>query len=262
MNPANPPARAVTVIPARMGSTRFPGKVLADKTGKPLIWHVWEAARRATLTEETYVATDDDRVRLAVERFGGKVVMTSPDHPNGTCRLEEAARILGLHPATIVVNVQGDEPEIEPGAIDAAVRALRECSASVATLASPFLPGDDPANPNIVKVVLRPDGMAIYFSRSLIPFPRNTGPGTAGPLKHLGLYAYRAEFLRTYVSLQPTALEHAEALEQLRVLEHGFQIVVRVHRALTPGIDTPEQYEAFVRRYESANPERAKPGRM
>lgn len=249
MNPLPSSPAAVAIIPARMGSTRFPGKVLADKTGKPLIQHVWEGATRATMTEATYIATDDHRVRSAVEGFGGQVVMTSPDHPNGTSRLAEAARTLGLGPRTIVVNVQGDEPEIEPGAIDAVVRALQGSTAPVATLASLLAPGDDAGNPNIVKVVVRPDGLALYFSRALIPYPRNAAPGVGGPLKHLGLYAYRAEFLEKYITLAPTPLETSEALEQLRVLEHGFQIAVRVHPSTSAGIDTPEQYEAFVKRY-------------
>jgi 3-deoxy-manno-octulosonate cytidylyltransferase (CMP-KDO synthetase) len=239
-------AAAIAIIPARMGSTRFPGKMLARETGKPLIQHVWEAVRRATSLSRVVVATDDPRISEAVRAFGGEAVMTDAAHPNGTSRLAQASLLLGLAPDTLVANVQGDEPEVEPAAIDKAVTLCRVSGAEVATVASPFMPGEDPANPNIVKVVRRPDGRALYFSRSLVPFDR-AGSGAA-PLKHVGLYVYRHSFLKTYATLAPTPLEQAEMLEQLRVLEHGYSIAVALHPCTTQGIDTPEQYRAFVER--------------
>lgn len=240
--------RAVAVIPARLASSRFPGKVLASKTGKPLIQHVYEAARTASKPDLVVIAVDDERVQHAAESFGAPCVMTSPDHPNGTSRLAEAAAKLALSDDTIVVNVQGDEPELEGSVIDAAITALERSAAPVATIASPWNPTDDPANPNIVKVVLRADGRALYFSRALIPYPRD-GAGTLRPLRHVGIYAYRAAFLKTYSSLTPSPLEATEMLEQLRILYHGYDIAVAVHPSESAGIDTPEQYEAFVARW-------------
>src|SRR5258707_1094 len=147
-----------------MASTRFPDKVLANKTGKPLIQHVYESVRRASSLSRVIVATDDDRIRAAVTAFGGEAVLTSPAHPNGTSRLAEAADLLKLPDDCLVANIQGDEPEIEPNAIDAAVSLCAAGNIEVATVASPFMPGEDPANPNIVKVVRRADGTALYFS--------------------------------------------------------------------------------------------------
>jgi 3-deoxy-manno-octulosonate cytidylyltransferase (CMP-KDO synthetase) len=239
---------AVAIIPARMASTRLPGKMLLARTGSPLIVHVLESVRRAALLSRVVVAADDELIAAAVRRAGGECVMTRTDHPNGTSRLAEASLRLGLSPTTIVVNVQGDEPEIEPGVVDAAVARLRAGGCEVSTVASPFSDGEDPVNPNIVKAVLRPDGTALYFSRALVPHPR-TGGTPVVPLKHVGIYAYRAEFLGRYASLPPTPLEQCEVLEQLRVLEHGYTIGVAVAPCRTQGIDTPEQYEAFVQRW-------------
>jgi 3-deoxy-manno-octulosonate cytidylyltransferase (CMP-KDO synthetase) len=250
---------ATIIIPARLGSTRFPGKVLASATGRPLIQHVYEAARGATCATRVVVATDDERVRRAVGAFGGECVMTSPEHPNGTSRLAEAAATLGLAADAIVVNVQGDEPELEPSAIDDAVAALEQTGAPVATVAQPFGESENPADPNVVKVVLRRDGTAMYFSRSLVPYPWDAAPTAPSgdrwhekPLKHVGLYVYRRSFLETYVHLEPTALERTEQLEQLRVLYYGHAIAVAVCPARGfGGIDTPEQYEAFVMRWKA-----------
>lgn len=244
-------ARVIGVIPARLGSTRFPRKVLARETGMPLVMHVVEAARQAGSLDAVCVATDSEEVREALR--GVRVLMTSPEHPNGTSRLAEAAALLELSEQDIVVNVQGDEPEIDPALIDAAVGALQSSGAPVATVGSPFAPGEDPANPNIVKLLRSVKGEALYFTRALAPFPRDGGwaPG-AGPLKHVGIYVYRRAFLSRYVTLAPTPLELTEKLEQLRVLEHGERIAVALLEAHHCGIDTPEQYAAFVARHRAA----------
>lgn len=247
----------VAIIPARLGSTRFPRKVLAAETGKPLIQYVWERARSAWSIRRVVIAVDDPQVEQAARGFGAECVMTRADHPNGTSRLAEAAKLLGLPDSAIVVNVQGDEPEMDPLALDAAASSLQESGADVATLASPFASGEDPSNPNIVKVVLSRKGEALYFSRSLIPFVREGGREVA-PLKHIGVYVYRVGFLKTYAALASTPLEQCEMLEQLRVLEHGYRIAAAVYPVHTTGIDTIEQYRAFVERCKSA--ERPKSG--
>lgn len=263
----------VVVIPARWGSTRFPGKVLAPIAGRPMIQWVHERARE--VAKRVIVATDDERVAVAVRGFGGEVVLTRADHANGTSRIAEVAE--SLH-EEIVVNVQGDEPGLEPSLIDAAAAALRSSGRTVpmATIASPFRDDEDPADPNIVKVVVGRNGRALYFSRSLIPFARDatrsaTSKGRASgadaaaapapPLKHVGLYAYRRRFLATFTQLESTPLERTEQLEQLRVLEHGYDIAVAIRDASSHGIDTPEQlkeFERVVRSRETA-PNRATP---
>jgi len=241
---------AVAVIPARLGSTRFPEKVLASATGRTLIQHVYERARLASSVARVVVAADDARIVAAVEGFGGACVLTSAEHPNGTSRLAEAAALLGLADGAIVVNVQGDEPELEPGLIAAGVAALVETGAEAATVASPFSAGEDPENPNIVKVAVDARGLALYFSRACIPYQGRAGDGPAArPLKHVGLYVYRAAFLRRYVGLPATPLEQTEKLEQLRVLEHGHRMAVAIMESHHHGIDTPEQYAGFVSRW-------------
>ncbi|MBI1368864.1 MAG: 3-deoxy-manno-octulosonate cytidylyltransferase [Planctomycetes bacterium] len=233
----------VAVIPARFASTRLPGKPLLDRTGRAMIVHVVEQAARANCIDDVIVATDDARIQNVVAAAGFKAVMTRADHPNGTSRIAEVAAGLPAN-VDVVVNVQGDEPQIDPEHIDAAVERLCAGEEPMATIASPFQPGEDTGNPNIVKVVLDQRGRAMYFSRSLIPYPRTGSPTV---LKHIGLYVYRRDFLPTYISLPATPCEQAEALEQLRALEHGHPIAAVIRTVRHTGIDTPEQYEAFVR---------------
>jgi 3-deoxy-manno-octulosonate cytidylyltransferase (CMP-KDO synthetase) len=244
--------RIVGVIPARLASSRFPEKVLASETGKALVVHVLEAARRARSLDEIIVAADDRKIVDVVERAGGHAVLTRADHPNGTSRLAEVADTV---PADVFVNIQGDEPEMEPEVVDAAVELLLASPwADVATVASPFAADESVDNPNLVKVVLGAGGRALYFSRAPIPFHRDAAKGgepCATPLRHVGLYVYRSAFLRQFVAWPPSALEETESLEQLRVLEHGHGIAVAVRTVRSQGIDTPEQYADFVRRARS-----------
>ncbi len=250
------PGNATAIIPARLGSTRFPRKVLAADTGKPMVAHVCERAALAESIGRVVVATDSNEVAEAVHAHGFEAVMTSPNHTNGTSRLDEAARVLGLDALDVVVNVQGDEPEIEPGIVDAAVTALQTPSAPglcIGTVASP-MPNDDASNPNIVKVVLAPvdseTGVwrGAYFSRAPIPHDRD-GTGEVRRFRHIGIYAYSANTLATYAALPESPLERAEKLEQLRAIESLWPIYVAVRDSHYTGIDTPEQYAAFVERW-------------
>lgn len=226
--------------------------MLAAETGKPLVQHVYEAVAGAVLIDEVCVATESDEVASAVRAFGARAIMTSPDHPNGASRIAEACDVLRLDDDAIVLNVQGDEPEMDAGSIDAAAKALASSDAPMATVASPFFDDEDPRDPNLVKVVLNVRGEALYFSRALIPHDRDA-TGRLAPLKHVGLYAYRRPLLRTYISLEPTPLEQTEVLEQLRVLENGYAIAVSVHPCRSRGIDTPGQYAEFVERWRRRN---------
>jgi 3-deoxy-manno-octulosonate cytidylyltransferase (CMP-KDO synthetase) len=239
---------ATVVIPARYGSTRFPAKILASGTGKPLVQHVVERAKRATRVREVIVATDDERIVDALRPYETKCVMTSPDHQSGTDRIAEVARNLR---DDIIVNVQGDEPEIEPATIDALIERLESTPDDMATAATLFPKGADVSDPNLVKVVTGVEGRAIYFSRSPVPFWRDR---TSGPTPtyylHLGIYAYRREFLLQFSNWPPTPLESTEKLEQLRALEHGRSIYVLTVDRAVHGIDTAEQYAAFVKRQE------------
>jgi len=232
--------RVVAVVPARWGSTRFPGKALAPLHGTPVIVHALRRASEARLVERVIAAVDDERIAKAARDAGFEAVMTRADHPNGTSRIAEVAA--SLH-CEMVVNVQGDEPRIEPALIDLAVEALDNAGREVpvSTVASPFMPGEDPANPNIVKVVVGTNGRALYFSRSLVPFNRDSGAEAVQPLKHVGLYVYRRPFLPTFVLMPATPLERTEQLEQLRVLENGYGIAVAIGQARFHGVDTPEQ---------------------
>jgi 3-deoxy-manno-octulosonate cytidylyltransferase (CMP-KDO synthetase) len=239
---------ATVVIPARFGSTRFPAKILASDTGKPLVQHVVERAKLAKRVRDVIVATDDERIVTALRPFGTRCVMTSPAHQSGTDRIAEVARDLPPD-IDVVVNVQGDEPEIEPETIDGLVDRLESSGDDMATAATPFPDRADVNDPNLVKVVVGVGGRAVYFSRLPIPFRReSTSPANAPYYLHLGIYAYRRDFLLKFASWPPTPLEQTEKLEQLRALEHGRSIhVLKVARA-THGIDTPAQYAEFVRR--------------
>jgi 3-deoxy-manno-octulosonate cytidylyltransferase (CMP-KDO synthetase) len=231
----------VAVIPARYASTRFPGKALADIAGRPMIEHVYGRAAAARNVDAVIVATDDRRIADAVTRFGGTVRMTRSDHLTGTDRLAEVAAELDCD---LVVNVQGDEPLIEPDTIDAAIEPFRDDPAlMMSTVCTRILTNEAVADPNVVKVVTDMRGYALYFSRSPIPYVRGTGEATIASYKHLGLYVYRREFLHTIASLEPTPLERSESLEQLRVLENGFAIHVIETPHDSIGVDTPEDLE-------------------
>jgi 3-deoxy-manno-octulosonate cytidylyltransferase (CMP-KDO synthetase) len=235
------------VIPARYASSRLPGKPLADIGGQPMVLRVLERALQAG-AESVVVATDDARVQQAVEAAGYQALMTSPDHQSGTERLVEVAETLGWADDTLVVNVQGDEPLIDPLLIREAARQLvLHDDAVMATLAHPIHDHADFINPNVVKVVADEAGYALYFSRAPIPWPRDAFaaqqamPHELGALRHIGLYAYRVGFLRTYASLISSPLERYEMLEQLRVLGHGYRISLGITpTAPAPGVDTPE----------------------
>lgn len=238
----------VALIPARLKSTRLPDKPLADIHGRPMVVRVAERAVQSGASR-VVVAADDERIVQTVQQCGFEAVMTRPDHASGSERLAEAADLLGLSDTTIVVNVQGDEPLIDPRLIDAvAARLADDASLPMATAAHPIESVDDFFNPNVVKVVLDKGGRALYFSRAPIPWARDalaadrtSLPAGLGALRHIGLYGYRAGFLRAYRELAPSPIEHVEALEQLRVLWHGHGIGVFVtDSAPAAGVDTPE----------------------
>lgn len=232
--------KILCVIPARYASTRLPGKPLANIAGKPMIQHVYERASQARRPAKVLVATDHELVYQAVTDFGGQVLMTSPDHPTGTDRLAEVARACPEY--DLIINVQGDEPLIEPAVIDQLAAAFDdEPELVMATLAT-VMAEDEYDKPSAVKVVTRRNGHALYFSRSLIPYPRV--PAAELPVyKHIGIYAYHRDFLLTYAALAPTPLERTESLEQLRALEHGYNIKVLLTDFQSVGVDTPEDLE-------------------
>jgi len=233
-----PETKVAAVIPARLAATRLPNKPLIDIAGKPMIQHVYERASRASHAAFVVVATPDAEIYDAVRRFGGEAVMTSLTHRSGTDRVAEAARALPAE-YRIIVNVQGDEPLLDPSTIDAVAAPLLEDAGIVMTSAMARLPEDRVPDPNAVKVVVDRSGFALYFSRSPLPFRRNDSPLYA-PLLHIGLYAYRRDFLETITNLEPTPLEQIESLEQLRVLESGCRIRM-VETARPPeSVDTPE----------------------
>ncbi len=245
----------VGIIPARYASTRLPGKPLISDTGKPLIQHVVEAARRASKLDRIVVATDDRRIADAVAGFGGEFAMTRADHPTGTDRVAEV--VAQFPEAHLIVNLQGDEPEISGEALDLVVALLEaDREAPMATLATPIRDQAVFLDPSCVKVVRSTLGRALYFSRSPIPHHRD-GPidlGVDPPLAllHLGLYAYRRDFLLQLAAMPPSPLEVAEKLEQLRVLEAGYPIALGIVQERSIGIDTPEDYRRFVERFRAA----------
>ena len=245
----------IAIIPARYASTRFPGKPLALLGGKPVIQRVYEQA--ASVLEEVYVATDDERIYNAVEAFGGRAVMTRPDHKSGTDRLEEAIEIIEergeRREDTVIINIQGDEPFVQASQIETLKGLFDDPTTQIGTLGKRFESMEAAMNPNSPKIVCDCRGFALYFSRSVIPYVRGAAGGdwfSQYPyLKHLGLYAYRRETLREVTQLAQTPLELAESLEQLRWLENGYRIRVGLTDAETVGIDTPEDLqraEAFL----------------
>ena len=234
----------IAIIPARYASTRFPGKPLAKLGGKTVIQRVYEQAQ--AVLGEAYVATDDERIRQAVEAFGGQAVMTRADHKSGTDRIEEAAETIGTT-ADVIINVQGDEPFIQRSQIETLCRQFEDPQTQIATLGKRFESMEAAENPNSPKIVCDTKGFALYFSRSVIPFVRGTERsewlGHFPFLKHLGIYAYRREVLRDITKLPQSPLEIAESLEQLRWLQNGYRIRVGETDVETVGIDTPEDLQ-------------------
>ncbi|OEF23546.1 3-deoxy-manno-octulosonate cytidylyltransferase [Vibrio rumoiensis] len=236
------------VIPSRYQSSRLPGKPLADIAGKPMVQWVYEQAKQAG-AERVIVATDDARIQAVVEGFGGEVCMTSPDHQSGTERLAEVVEKMGIADDHIIVNVQGDEPLIPPSIIKQVAENLASSVAPMATLGVSIDEPQEVFNPNAVKVVTDEQGYALYFSRASIPWDRDAwakeDKTIRQPLmRHIGIYAYRAGFINTYISWQPSALEQIESLEQLRVLWYGEKIHVALAKeAPAAGVDTPEDLE-------------------
>ncbi len=288
-----PKPKIIVCIPARYGSTRFPAKVLAKDTGKFLIQHVYEQAKLAKLPDRVIIAADDKRIAEAAKSFGAECIMTNPDCPSGTDRIAEVIKKLEdggqraedrknkklsatrypLSADDVVVNLQGDEPEIDPANIDTVAKLLVDNpKSSMATLVADFENREQIADPNVVKVVVASSveriadskklpatryplsancGKAIYFSRSVIPYDREKGGAgeIKGYLRHIGIYAYRKDFLLKITKLPQTPLEKLEKLEQLRAIENGYDILVAKVKHTCAGIDTPEQYAEFVKRY-------------
>ena len=249
--------KAIGVIPARYGSTRFPGKPLALLAGRPMLEWVYERAQRASRLSQVIVATDDARVLECVQRFGGRAVMTREDHATGSDRVAEVARALD---ADIIVNIQGDEPLIDPAAVDLGVALLSEHpEEQVGTLVRPLNEATELTDPNVVKVVLSNDGHALYFSRSPIPHVRGSADPACWPkqyshyYKHVGLYVFRRSFLLQFVSWPPGRLEQAESLEQLRILERGLKMAVALTSYEARSVDTPEDLQRLTRFLEESN---------
>lgn len=228
----------IAVIPARYGSTRLPGKALADIAGVPMIVRVWQQTRKARLLQRVLIATDDERIAGAVSDAGGEVEMTASSHASGTDRIAEVACRV---PADIYLNVQGDQPFVAPEDIDAVVKIMTaEPALSMATLGAPIIDFDEWRNPNKVKIVCNNQGYALYFSRSPIPFLRDSSGVPRGALRHVAVYGFRRDFLLSFGTLAPGRLEQTEKLEQLRAMEHGYQIRVVGSVAPSLEVDTPE----------------------
>ncbi|HEV8663714.1 MAG TPA: 3-deoxy-manno-octulosonate cytidylyltransferase [Candidatus Methylomirabilis sp.] len=231
--------KVIAVIPARYASSRFPGKVLADLAGKPMVQHVAERAAQAKSVHRVLVATDDERIAAAVRAFGAEAVLTDPHHPSGTDRIAEAIREVACD---VVVNVQGDEPLLPPQMVDEAVEPFfADPALEMGTVCRQIEDPRDLTDPNVVKVVRDLEGYALYFSRAPVPHSRDSQRGAgARPCKHIGLYVYRRAFLFRFTAWKPTPLEEAERLEQLRALEHGVRIKVVETRHDSVGVDTPD----------------------
>ena len=259
--------KTAIVIPARRASTRLPDKMLLNVTGKPLVQHTYEQVCQARGVSRILIATDDETIFQVAKQFGAEVVLTSPDHPTGTDRISEVAEKY-LSEVDCIVNVQGDEPEINPQDINRLISLYEAANAHMATLVVPFKstllegPGS-PYDPNAVKAVLgepiqNQDDVtlgyrALYFSRSLVPYPRDEKGVVLDPSQyylHLGIYGYSPEFVKRYVKLPQGTLEKIEKLEQLRILEHGYHIVAGVISTASPGVDTQADYDHFVQRYQ------------
>jgi len=240
----------IGIIPARYASTRFPGKPLVLIHNKPMIQHVFERCKEADL-DEVFVATDDERIKITVENFGGKVIMTNPNHASGTDRCAEAARILKLNPHDFVINIQGDEPFIRKEEINLLVNMIDNQDVQIATLAKPIANPEEYNNPNKVKVVFSNSNRALYFSRSPIPHIANRKQCTGEPCpnnayKHIGIYAYRNDILQKITQLPISTLEKTEKLEQLRWLENYYTIHVSICHHESIAIDTPEDLEQIL----------------
>jgi len=234
--------QVAAILPARWASTRFPGKPLHLIAGKPLIQRVWEQAQQANVFRRVIIATDDPRILEAAQSFGAEAVLTSSEHPSGTDRIAEAARLLNLAEAGIthVINIQGDEPLIDPALLRQLTGTLvADPAIQMITSANPFPAHEDVHDPNAVKVVLDRAGNALYFSRSVIPYQRNTSIPPVTYYRHQGLYGFTLPFLFQFVGWSPSPLEQAEQLEQLRALENGVKIRVLVTQSLSIGVDTP-----------------------
>lgn len=233
--------RILGVVPARFASSRFPGKALALLAGKPMVQHVYERAKMCRYLSDVVVATDDERIATVVRRFDGRVRLTLPDHPTGTDRLAEIA---SAETASLYVNIQGDEPLIDPEAVDAAVLSvLSDDDVAMGTLKKRIVEPDEIANPNVVKVITNLANDAIYFSRLPIPFERDGYTGASIYFKHIGVYVYRRDFLLHYPDLKVGPLEQAERLEQLRAIENGYRIRVVETDYESIGVDTPDDLE-------------------
>lgn len=230
-------SKVLGIIPARLKSTRLPRKMLADICGKPLICRTYENAKRAKLLDDLIVATDSREIYDAVIDFGGKAIMTSARHQSGSDRVAEAAKKYKNFRADIIVNIQGDEPLLKPSVIDAAIKALLDDPVCPISTVASKITREEVANPSISKVVIDKTGKALYFSRSPIPYEREP---RAQYLGHIGLYAFRWDFLFKFTSMVPSKLEQAECLEQLRILENGYPIKVVVVESNIIGVDTPE----------------------
>ena len=236
---SNEKTRIVGIIPARWASSRFPGKPLHPLLGKPLLQHVFERATLCTGLDELVIATDDDRIAALCKTMGAKVIQTRSDHPTGTDRIAEAAE--QCEAATHVINIQGDEPLLEPALVDTLARELRNnCDLPMITAGSPLDNPELSADSNIVKLVIDRNQNALYFSRSPIPFRRSDTPSLP-TYRHLGIYGYRVDFLRTFINLPPSPLEMAEGLEQLRALENNATIRVHLTEHEAIGLDSPDQ---------------------